>query len=122
MKITIQDIEHSSQRYPTSGDWQEVGEELVIDVSKLPDRRYELLVAVHELIEAILCQHAEVSGQEVDRFDIEHLEADEPGDMLDAPYHQQHVRASDVEKQLAEWLDVDWNKYEKALHELYDQY
>ena len=121
MNILIQDIPHYQQRYPTTGDWQTtVQDSINISVSSLSDSRYEKLVAVHELIEALLCMHDGVTAKEVDDFDIAHLELDEPGDHVDSPYRTQHARASTIEKQLASWMDVDWAKYEKELSSLYD--
>lgn len=121
MKINIRTIEHKDQRYPTSGDWQFKNPgELTIDVSQLKDDRYSILVAFHELVEALLCDFTGVSSEVVDKWDIEHPELDEPGDSEEAPYYQQHKIALMFEQNLAQYLVVDWDEYEKALSDLYE--
>lgn len=89
MKVRIDTIPHSSQRYPTTGDWQisndpVTGEPIFfITVSDLspqlfPDTHLpkaaswpqEALVAVHELIEAVLALRSGIYQNDVDEFDI----------------------------------------------------
>jgi hypothetical protein len=56
MKIVIETIPHLDQRYKTCGDWFYEGEDLHIKVSDLKDWKKEATIAVHELVEAILCK------------------------------------------------------------------
>jgi hypothetical protein len=115
-------IPHAEQRYATVGDWYftKAGN-LQIRVSRLSDPRYETLVAVHELVEAVLCKEAGVSQQAVDAFDMAYErnrksgDVSEPGDDPRAPYHHQHQAASWFEKALAEKLGVDWAAYEREV-------
>jgi hypothetical protein len=119
LRIVIETIDHSKQRYPTVGDWQ-IGKagNLHITVSKMSDQRYEFLVAAHEMIEAYLAIHAGVSPKAVDRFDKAYEanrkpgDDSEPGDDPRAPYHKQHVFAENVERLLAAELGVDWQAYD----------
>jgi hypothetical protein len=119
LRIVIETIDHSKQRYPTVGDWQ-IGKagNLHITVSKMSDQRYEFLVAAHEMIEAYLAIHAGVSPKAVDRFDKAYEanrkpgDDSEPGDDPRAPYHKQHVFAEKVERLLAAELGVDWQAYD----------
>lgn len=130
MKIIIETIEHTEQRYPTVGDWfYEPGdggaeETLRIKVSALSNWRLEALIAVHELVEVLLCRHAGVTQEEVDKFDKE-FEAKrqpdderEPGDQPDAPYQREHCLATGVERMLAAELDINWSDYEEELSAL----
>jgi hypothetical protein len=120
-------IDHAEQRYPTCGDWiAQPDGSCHITVSRLPDPRYELLVAIHELCEATLCAHRGILQSAVDAFD-KRFEAEraqgqhgdeEPGDDPAAPYYREHQIATAIEKQMAHWLDVDWSEYEKAINEL----
>ena len=93
MKILIETIPHKDQRYATAGDWQfkqgaidqntvvvnnaayaaqaDGSQLLHIRVSELGDWRYEALVAVHELVEALLCKYGGITEQEVDKFDMD---------------------------------------------------
>lgn len=126
MRILIETIPHRSQRYGTCGDWRWVqsttsslGNHLLIRVSSLGDWRYEALVAMHELIEALLCQERGIAEPEVDQFDLHWVpEAggpDEPGDDIEAPYYREHQYATAVERALAVELRVYWQLYERAI-------
>jgi hypothetical protein len=121
MKIIIETIPHNKQRYPTVGDWFLEGEVLHIKVSKLSNWRREALVAVHELVETILCSHDGVTQEEVDKFDKAFEAArtpgnvEEPGDDPSAPYRKQHGIATGIERILAAALDVNWKDYEEEL-------
>jgi len=71
MHVTMHTIPHDQQRYDTVGDWHfDMNGDLIIKVSKMSDPRYETLIAVHELIEAVLCKQAGVSEDAVDAFDM----------------------------------------------------
>jgi hypothetical protein len=123
--ITVRVIPHEHQRYSTAGDWRFTRNgDLLISVSRMSDPRYETLVAAHELVEAILCRRAGVDERAVDTFD-KHYEAhrkagdvSEPGDDPRAPYHRQHVAATEFERQLAVLLGVNWGSYEKEVESL----
>jgi hypothetical protein len=120
------------QRYPTAGDWWFDSQGLHIRVSKLPEKRYEWLVFVHEFTEAELCRLAGVSAARVDAFDTAYEERragksvaipgktddillSEPGDDPAAPYHYQHLVASALERFAAVLLFVDWRIYNEAI-------
>jgi hypothetical protein len=122
MKITIQTIPHSEQRYPTVGDWIWINDdELMIAVSEMPDWRHVALVAVHELAEVLMCKQAGITQKQVDDFDIDFESKrvkgneDEPGDDPAAPYVKQHCIASGIERVLAAELGVSWKLYEQEL-------
>lgn len=125
MNVKIEIIPHETQRYPTVGDWLfEPNGDLVIRVSKLSDWRREMLIAVHELAEVLICKHEGISQESVDKFDIDfekHRHPDseeEPGDDPSAPYVNQHCIATGVERILAAELGVSWKEYEDELSQL----
>jgi len=125
MNVAIQTVDHEDQRYDTVGDWRFADDgSLKITVSQLGDARYNALVAVHELVEALLCQHDGVDQDEVDAFDVAFEAArqegnvDEPGMDPHAPYHFQHRIADGIERLLAVELEVDWSHYERAVNSL----
>ncbi|HZZ98730.1 MAG TPA: hypothetical protein VFG51_02235 [Candidatus Saccharimonadia bacterium] len=109
---------------------------LSIRVSELGDWRREALVAVHELVEVLLCKHDGVEQASIDKFDIafeEKRAADldtanpdeqklllmlEPGDDPGAPYRKQHSFASGIERLLAAALDVEWMPYVEQVENL----
>ena len=120
MKITIETIPHSEQRYPTAGDWMFDNDHLVIRVSELGDWRYSMAVGIHEAVEALLCRNDGVDGRDVDAFDFAYQELHhmEPGDDPTAPYHRQHCFATAVERMLIAALGVSWAEYEAAVEAL----
>lgn len=147
LSISIESIPHRLQGYDTCGDWYQGGsldremirdkEVLCISISELPDRREMFLIAIHELIEAFLCECAGVTEASVDDFDKNFesgwLETDslvgnklalpigypkEPGDHPDAPYYHQHQLATGIERILAAEAGVSWLEYEQHIQEL----
>ncbi|GAC1456955.1 MAG: hypothetical protein PVSMB1_06680 [Gemmatimonadaceae bacterium] len=118
-------IPHAEQAYPTCGDWREGPEgEWIIYVSRQPDWRYEVLVAVHEMIEMAICKHRHIPEEVVTAFDRGYEAAreagntEEPGDDPASPYREAHQFATMVERLLADELTVSWPAYEGALEEL----
>lgn len=143
MDINIKTIPHKEHRYETVGDWwfeykdtslksytidSEMNplapSSLEIRVSDLSNPLMEVCVAVHELIEVILCSHKGITQEQVDKFDKD-FEAnrqqnnfDEPGDSPLAPYKDQHCFATGIERLLVAELGIDWKKYEETINNL----
>lgn len=116
MSIDISIRTAETLRYATAGDWvldEEGGIALVIKTQ--PDPRYEILIAVHELIEAVLCEHRGITTKMVDDFDMSNPTFDEPGEHPDCPYRKEHKTAEIIERILAQALDVDFNDYIEAI-------
>lgn len=130
MHIYIDTIAHEEQRYPTVGDWwfpklaPHSGFYAEIRVSRMSKEDYEFLVGIHEQIEAYLCYKRGISEQAVSDFDIafEAVRApentDEPGNDPLAPYHKEHLFASEIERQLAKELGVNWEEYDAEVNAL----
>lgn len=122
--IRIKTIPHNLERYPTVGDYFEKYGIIHIKVSDLKDWRYEFLIALHELIEAMLCKKRNISWDSVTEFDLqfekEGLDG-EPGDDPRAPYRKEHFFATNIEALTADQLGVDWAAYEEACNKLYEQ-
>lgn len=125
-KIVIDTVSHKKQRYETSGDYYKKGGVLNIRVSKL-NPNHEFLIALHELIEWYLIDQKGVSIEEIDEFDIRfeqdrarglHKPTTEPGDSLKAPYYKEHQIASKIEREMAEYLGVNWDKYSEHVNSL----
>jgi hypothetical protein len=129
LNVRIKTIPHHFQEYDTVGNyWRDAGEcgaeVLEIRVSRMRDRRYEFLVALHELIEAFLCDWRRIPFGKITRFDIEYesrrrkSERAEPGASMCAPYRREHQFAERVERIVARELEVDWLKYDRAVARL----
>lgn len=122
-------IKHGQQRYDTVGDWwfENDKQNLEIRVSDLGDWRYNILVSIHEQVEALLCLQRNIREEDVTKFDIiyeaRRREGDlefqtEPGDHKYAPYRKEHFFATSVERLLAAELGVLWEEYDAAVEAL----
>lgn len=118
-------VPHSLQRYETVGDWEiNRNGKLKITVSELGNEKYEKLVALHELVEVILCEAAGITDGQVTDFDKafearrEEGNTDEPGDDPHSPYRHEHRIATIVEMIVADALGVDWRDYEEKINAL----
>ncbi len=124
MNVYFGTIPHGEQRYPTAGDWLWEKDHLTVFVSETGNDDYNLLLMVHELVEAYLCKKNGVDEKAVTAFDMEfeknrpEWDEEEPGNDPDAPYHHEHMLASDIENYLAAVMQVDWRAYEKAVNDL----
>ncbi len=144
MNITISVVENiSDQRYDTVGDWQfntsYDHEFLDIKIVNLNDEKMNACIAIHELIEALLCRfnEPEITTEMVDQFDMsrhvfqaderglcvicdkpEGYHYDEPGESPEAPYHFQHLHATEIEKYMAARFGINWEDYEKRINSL----
>ena len=72
MNIHILTIPEDQQRPEVNGaDWfWDTNGDLQVRVSPMSDWRYETLLQVHEVIEALLCKFDGVSQKRVDEFDL----------------------------------------------------
>jgi hypothetical protein len=125
MRILIETVPHSQQRYDTCGDWViDADGTWHIRVSQMPAgpgsrTAFALLVGIHELIEMALCQKNGVTEKDVDDFDLHYVgNRDEPGDDIEAPYYREHQIAAGIERILAAELGVDWAEYEAVINAL----
>lgn len=128
MEIHIKTIDNTLQRYPTIGDYYYDSEGILqIKVSNLGDRRMEMLVIIHELVEEFLTREAGIKEEDISGFDkyyekrremglVEELS--EPGFSSESPYRNQHAIATGIELILAGILGVDWKRYEEIVNSL----
>lgn len=118
--VKIEIVPPKEMRYRTVGDWYCSGSEaLVIKVAETGNWKYNILVAIHELIEVVLCRDAGVKEKQVDQFDLAHQDDEDPGTHPKAPYRIQHLTAMGVEMILAACMGVNWRIYEDALDSIY---
>ena len=118
VKITVKPPKE--MRYRTVGDWFWFAPGcLTIQVADTGNWIYNMLVAVHELIEVILCEIAGISEKRVSAFDLAHQDDEDPGTHPKAPYHDQHLTAMGMEMILAARAGVKWRVYEDVLDRIY---
>lgn len=125
MRITIETIPHSNQRYNTCGDWQLDSEgNLSIKISEMPKTGTpgEMAVALHELVEVMLCILRGITQEEVDEFDLNYSGEGEAGDEPEAPYCQEHNIATGIERIFASEAGITWKNYENELTQMTEGY
>ena len=125
MRITLETIPHSRQRYESAGDWREdVSGNAHILVSAMGNDDYEFLVAIHELVEMWLCKKRGITDESVTAFDIAFEEKRQPGDLSEpgddpaAPYQNEHGVATAVERLMCAALGLSWQEYERTVQGL----
>ena len=130
LNIQIKTIPHHFQEYDTVGNyWRDVNncgaEALEIRVSRMSDRRHEFLVALHEMIEAFLCDWRRIPFAEITRFDIEFEGRAGAGRIRRArrrrcarPIAASISSPSSIERIVAQELEVDWPQYNRAVERL----
>ena len=112
MRIEIKSIDPVAIRYETCGDWIPLTDgSLQVLVPEYGNENSAFLVALHELVEAWLCRVAHIDEEAVSKFDIEHPELEEPGDSMHAPYHKQHMIATQVERDVCNAMGLDWHDH-----------
>ena len=126
--LVVEVVPHDSQRYPICGDWTLCSDGSIhVKVSDVGDRVSELLVGLHEAVEAILCREHGVSEESVCEFDIafekdaSKTDDDEPGEDPAAPYHREHAIAEVVERLVAAEAGVKWCEYDARIDGLFDK-
>lgn len=114
MRVILETVPPEKIRYLTCGDWQwlEDGTLYVTVPEYTGNMDSAFMVAIHEAVEAWMCRKAGIQEEEVSKFDIDHPELDEPGDSPNAPYHEEHMIATSIERKLCCGLNIDWQKHE----------
>lgn len=107
-------------RYASIDDWTDPlilddGLMLPFQVADMKNVDYNFLVLLHALVEQYLCYRHGIKDETVTKYDMEHLDSDDPGNNFDAPYQKEHLVATDVESKVANALGINWVKYEEAI-------
>ena len=114
------------QRYRDIGDWiiddGKRGVTFTIFTGDMKNTDYNFLVMLHEEIEAYLCYRRGIPESEVTAFDKAHGEVASPGDLPEAPYHDEHQVATEIEAIMSAQLDLSWPEYEKAITKTLKEY
>ena len=127
MNIDIRTIPHKEQRYDTAGDYTEDEGLLTIRVSKLGEWKMDACMAIHELVEALLCKARGIKFERIDEFDkafeerrAAGLEREyaEPGLSPESPYFREHIAAMKIEECLADELGISWSEYSRRVDAL----
>ena len=115
--ITIDFIKPDENRYVTHGDWVNHNGSLHITSTSYGNKNGSFLVALHELVEAWLCNHDGIDEKDVMAWDLCHPDADEPAEVEGSLYRKQHDVAIAVEKLVCEAMGIDWENHERWVEE-----
>jgi hypothetical protein len=125
MNIHVTIIANDQHRPGIGGaDWQfDQNGDLNVRISQMIDPRYEVTLAIHEIVEAVLCAFHGITDKEVDAYDIPRDLADPAntcnrGDEVDCPYRAEHNAATACERVVAGELGVPWRDYDNELSRL----
>ena len=129
LNINIKTIPHKEHRYPTLGDyWRSADGKQEMRISEMGNDDYAFMIAVHELIEWYITEKRGIKEEDIEAFDEAfekerlqglHTEKDEAGFDPRAPYVKEHTFATEIEKQLAKELGVDWEIYDTEIKALF---
>lgn len=122
-RIIVETIESQDQRYPTCGDYWETEDEMHFRITKQDNEDYEALVFLHEFVEFILTRKRGIAEPAISEYDIKWEEynekgmaaADEPGNEPGCIYYQEHRFSENMERLLAQEMNIDWFTYNNKL-------
>lgn len=125
MKIIIETIKHSSQRYSTVGDyWKDKKGNWHIKISETGSDITNKLIGVHELVEFVLTDFKGITEDDITKFDVDFENKrkkgniEEPGFDPKAPYKNEHAIATAVELMMCAHLNISWKEYEQKINAL----
>jgi hypothetical protein len=128
--IRFKVIPYEAMRYEDAADWYYCPACgcLTIVAADTGEWRYNLLLLVHETVEALLCRWHGVRQKDADNWDtmvwpnmhpaVQDFYGGYAGDHPYCPYHQEHKWATRVERCLAVLLLVRWARYGARLDEV----
>ena len=105
------------------GDWYRDGDDIKITTLDMPLKSH-VAVAIHELLEMILCEEAGVTDEQVTGFDAwfekqreygNQPVTAEAGDDPRAPYKTQHEAATFAERAICAAIGLPWAEHEEAV-------
>lgn len=127
MKIIIEQVPNADIKkrkgFGGADWWYDANQNLQIRVATELKWGEGMALAVHELVEALICSYMGISVEEVDEFDSLHIDEEKDpnfnsGDQSNAPYKEPHTYATAVERILTGIFGVDWKSYDENLSKL----
>ena len=120
--IHIKFIPQAEQRYAAVGqvgDYWETDTTIEFRITEFANPAYSHAILMHELHEKFRNNQLGILDRDVDQFDIDNADADDPGMLPDAPYHTPHCEADAIERAVILYCGEDWAKYGSAVeHEI----
>ena len=120
--ISIKFIPQKDQRFDKIqqiGDYFETEDSIEFRITEFENQSFSMACALHELVEKFRNDQLGIKDADVDQFDLDHPELDDPGMSQDAPYHKTHLEADAIERTFLALSGNDWAEYEKAIDALW---
>lgn len=114
-RIHVRVLPPELMRYETAGDYYEAGDGWCFEICEQDSKEAEFAILIHELWEWFRTQQAGIKEEDIMAFDIANPDADEPGDLPEAPYHKEHMEATEVERWAIAKLGLDWEPYNNSI-------
>lgn len=95
--------------------WKDEHGALQIRVSQFDNHIDVLALLHHELDEAWMCAVNGVDYADIDKFDQEHQETDDPGLLKCAPYHHEHMDGEEIERLICHQKGRTWEDHYNAV-------
>lgn len=102
-------------RYLTDGDYYFKGKDLIIDVSKMENPLFEMIIIIHELWEWFRITQKGIKIDDIDEFDIT-CGLEDPGLSKNSPYFKEHGESVKIEKLLCKIAGIKYEDYYNSEH------
>ena len=119
--IHIKFIPQSEQRYASIGqvgDYWETDTTIEFRITQFDNPAYSHAILMHELHEKFRNNQLGILDADVDQFDLDHPDEDDPGMNPSAPYHRTHCEADAIERAVILYCGEDWAKYDSAVNDI----
>jgi hypothetical protein len=121
-RVIITTVPPKSQKYPTCDDFEYFPDTktLNVKIGEMKDWRMGLVLGIHALVEAAMLLSKGKELSITDKWDLLHLDSDDPGEILSCPYGKEHAAACVHERLFALGLDVHWESYTDECERIFE--
>lgn len=121
--IHIKFVDQKDQNYDTVGDYGiDIDNDTIwFKITKFENQNYSIAILLHEIVEFFRNQQEGITVAQVDEFDYNNPQLDDPGLSLEAPYHKNHMEADAIERLYIILSKNDWVHYEQSIDSLFDK-
>ena len=119
--IPIKFIPQSEQRYAAIGqvgDYWETDTTIEFRITQFDNPAYSHAILMHELHEKFRNNQLGILDADVDQFDLDHPDEDDPGMNPSAPYHRTHLEAVAIERMAILLCGEDWADYDSETNKI----
>jgi hypothetical protein len=130
-QIKTEIVPVKSQRYATLGDYYEDENGMLhFKISDTGNDTFNKVILVHELVEQLLVEVQGIKEPDILKFDLwvedeikagRYPEDGEPGDHPLSPYRKQHDFAMNIERQIMNFLNIDFKDYDKQVTSTFEK-